>query len=300
MPREEQRVLAGQWHDHTAGTVRFREYVESTWLPSKHLEPTTMASYSSNLNRHFFPFFGTKQLSQITPALVQDWVTKAAADGLSPRSICKDHTMLHSIFVRALRDQLILANPCAHTDLPKVLAKATRTLTPDEYTTDRRDPGRLPAAGADRDRDRDAVGRAHRAQASPRRLPAPHPHHPGHDHRGLQEALPDRPALRRQALTQGQRAPHLRRPAGLVRRRRRTHQAQWRRPRRPAVHHQGRHPDITQHLPNPSLAASSQSPRGRRRGPHARPTPRPHPDHPRNTSTPWPKPTNAISTPSTR
>lgn len=132
--REEQRVLAGQWHDHTAGTVRFREYVDATWLPSKHLEPTTLASYTSNLNRHFFPFFGTKQLAQITPALVQDWVTKAAADGLSSRSIRKYHTMLHSIFVRAVRDQLLVANPCAHTDLPKVIAKTTRTLTPDEYT----------------------------------------------------------------------------------------------------------------------------------------------------------------------
>jgi integrase len=132
--REEQRVLAGHWHDHTAGTVRFREYVEDVWLPSKHLEATTMASYSSNLTKHFFPFFGRKQLTQITPALVQDWVTQAAAGGLSPRSVRKYHTMLHSIFVRAVRDQLILTNPCAHTDLPKVVVKKTRTLTPAEYT----------------------------------------------------------------------------------------------------------------------------------------------------------------------
>ena len=131
--REEQRVLAGHWHDHAAGTVRFRDYVETTWLPSKHLEPTTLASYSSNLNKHFFPFFGRKQLTQITPALVQDWVTQAAANGLSARSIRKYHTMLGSIFVRAVRDQLVLTNPCAHTDLPKVIVKTTRTLTPDEY-----------------------------------------------------------------------------------------------------------------------------------------------------------------------
>jgi len=131
--REEQRVFSGQWHDHSAGTVRFREYVETTWLPSKHLEPTTLASYSSNLNKHFFPFFGRKQLTQITPALVQDWVTQAAAGGLSPRSIRKYHTMLHSIFVRAVRDQLVVSNPCAHTDLPKVVATKTRTLTPAEF-----------------------------------------------------------------------------------------------------------------------------------------------------------------------
>ena len=133
--REEQRVLAGSWRDHSLGEVRFRDYVETSWLPSKHLEPTTLASYSSNLNKHFFPFFGRKQLTQITPALVQDWVTQAHAGGLSPRSIRKYHTMLGSIFVRAVRDQLVLTNPCARTDLPKVIVKTTRTLTPAEYDT---------------------------------------------------------------------------------------------------------------------------------------------------------------------
>ena len=72
-------------------------------------------------------------MHQITPSLVQDWVTKAAADGLSPRSIRKYHTMLHSIFKRAVRDQLITTNPCEHTELPKAITKKARTLTPTEY-----------------------------------------------------------------------------------------------------------------------------------------------------------------------
>ena len=70
---------------------------------------------------------------QITGSLVQDWVTHAAAEGLSPRSIRKYHTMLHSIFKRAVRDQLIVANPCEHTELPKIIARKSRTLTPSEY-----------------------------------------------------------------------------------------------------------------------------------------------------------------------
>ncbi len=72
-----------------------------------------------NLTKHYFPFFGRKQLRQITPGLVQDWVTQAAAGGLSARSISKYHTMLHSIFARAVRDGLIVANPCAHTECPR-------------------------------------------------------------------------------------------------------------------------------------------------------------------------------------
>jgi len=127
--REEQRVLAGSWRDHSLGEVRFRDYVETEWLPSKHIEPTTKAAYQSNLDRHFYPFLGKKQLHQITPGLVQDWVTKAVAEGLSARSIRKYHTMLHSIFARAVRDRLIVA----HTELPKVIATRQRTLTPQEF-----------------------------------------------------------------------------------------------------------------------------------------------------------------------
>jgi hypothetical protein len=34
--REEQRVREGRWHDYSLGATTFREYVEKTWLPSKH------------------------------------------------------------------------------------------------------------------------------------------------------------------------------------------------------------------------------------------------------------------------
>jgi integrase len=131
--REEQLVHNGSWHDRSLGAVPFKQYVEDTWLPSKHIEPTTRAAYSSYLDKHFFPFFGKKLLNQITPSLVQDWVTKAAADGLSPRSIQKYHTMLHSIFKRAVRDRLMLTNPCEHTELPKVITRKSTTITADEF-----------------------------------------------------------------------------------------------------------------------------------------------------------------------
>jgi integrase len=39
--------------------------------------------------------------------------------------------MPHSIFERAVRYQLILINPCEHTELPKIIVRRTRTLTPD-------------------------------------------------------------------------------------------------------------------------------------------------------------------------
>jgi integrase len=41
--------------------------------------------------------------------------------------------LLGSVFERALVDRVVTFNPCAHTELPKVVKKKARTLTPDEY-----------------------------------------------------------------------------------------------------------------------------------------------------------------------
>ena len=59
-------------------------------------------------------------MAGILPSLVQDWVTVAVASGLSPTSVRKYHVMLHSIFKRAVRDRVILTNPCESTELPKI------------------------------------------------------------------------------------------------------------------------------------------------------------------------------------
>src|SRR5215204_2693713 len=132
--REEQLVEDGRWRDRKLGAITFASYVEETWFPSKHLEASTRAGYRSNLDRHFLPYFGHWPMARILPSLVQGWVTKVVAEGLSPRSIRKYHTMLHSIFERAAHDQLILTNPCQYTELPKVIARRSRTLTPEEFS----------------------------------------------------------------------------------------------------------------------------------------------------------------------
>ncbi|MGI8994616.1 MAG: site-specific integrase, partial [Nocardioidaceae bacterium] len=131
--REELKVNDGQWHDTTLGKVTFTTYVDTVWLPSRHIEASTLAAYQSYLNKQFFPFFGPMHIGKVLPSHVQDWVTTAAANGLSAASIRKYHMMLHSVFKRAVRDKIITYNPCQETELPKVVAKRRRTLTPHEY-----------------------------------------------------------------------------------------------------------------------------------------------------------------------
>jgi integrase len=131
--RAETRVEDGSWIDRSAGRITFQDYVEKVWWPSRHLEVSTMAGYRANLNRHFLPYFGDIPMADILPSMVQAWVTKAIGEGLSPRSTVKYHVMLHGVFKRAVRDRVIAYNPCSETELPKVVPRKTRTLTPEEF-----------------------------------------------------------------------------------------------------------------------------------------------------------------------
>jgi len=131
--RAESTVETGGWIDQASGRVTFREYVEQVWLPSRHVEVSTMAGYHSYLDKHFLPFFGDHPMAEILPSFVQDWVTAAAASGLSPTSVTKYQVMLHSVFRRAVRDRVILTNPCEGIELPKIPPRKARILTPPEY-----------------------------------------------------------------------------------------------------------------------------------------------------------------------
>jgi hypothetical protein len=144
-----------------------------------------------------------------------------------------------------------------------VTAHAGRSQEPHPYprrvrATQQGRPRSASAPGRDCHRDRHAVGGAHRAA----------PRHVDflrqsltveeNDHRGLQEALPHRRAVRDQALPQGQRAQDVRRPRRLARRTCPLHQGPPHRPRRPALHHHVRNTDLAQHLPHPRGSPQSR------------------------------------------
>jgi hypothetical protein len=63
--REEAKVHDGAWHDHSRGQVTFAEYVETVWLPSRHVETSTLAAYRPYLDKHFIPTFGRRPRGKI-------------------------------------------------------------------------------------------------------------------------------------------------------------------------------------------------------------------------------------------
>ncbi|PZS34707.1 MAG: site-specific integrase [Pseudonocardiales bacterium] len=115
------------------------------WPAAQHLEPTTLAAYRSNLDSHFLPYLGRTRMIKIVASTVQAWVNEVSAevedsDGsrkpqLSPRSVRKYHMFLHAIFERAIIDQVLTINPCAHTVLPKFVKQPKKAITPEQFET---------------------------------------------------------------------------------------------------------------------------------------------------------------------
>jgi integrase len=126
-------VETGGWIDQASGRVRFRNYVGNIWLPSRRVEVSMVAGYRSYLDKHLLRFFGDRPMAEILPAHVLDRVTAAVGSGLSPASVRKYHVMLHLVFKLAVRDRVIVTNPCETIELPKVPPREARILAPEEY-----------------------------------------------------------------------------------------------------------------------------------------------------------------------
>ena len=58
--------------DRSRRKITFADYVAKYYRPAaQHLEPTTLAAYQSNLDKHFFPRFGRTKRTSIVASEVQ-------------------------------------------------------------------------------------------------------------------------------------------------------------------------------------------------------------------------------------
>lgn len=131
--KAEGKIEADEWIDPADGKLTFERYVEDWWWPSRQLEVSTRAAYRSYLDKHFLPYFGPRAMASITTTAVEAWIATALKSGLSPSSVRKYHSMLKTIFQRAVRDRVIAFNPCAATELPKAVGKPRTIPTPEEF-----------------------------------------------------------------------------------------------------------------------------------------------------------------------
>lgn len=76
---------------------------------------------------------GPRPITAITPGSIASWVNALSAAGASGKTIKNKHGFVSAVLARAVREQVIAANPCTGTRLPRTVAPAMTFLTHAEY-----------------------------------------------------------------------------------------------------------------------------------------------------------------------
>ena len=111
-------IVTGTYVDPRAGKMTFREYAEQ-WRSSQVHRPSTQNYIERQLRRHAYPVLGDRPMSSIKPSDIQAWV-KRLTEHLQPSTVGVVHGVVSGIFRAAVRDRVIVHNPCDGTKLPKV------------------------------------------------------------------------------------------------------------------------------------------------------------------------------------
>jgi integrase len=88
-----------------------------TWRPS------TRRSYRGTIDLYLTPAFGPLRLEQLTPLVVQRWLTRHKAEHGARRRITLAHATLRSALAEAQRLQLVSINAAALVKVPKPTAR---------------------------------------------------------------------------------------------------------------------------------------------------------------------------------
>jgi integrase len=83
------------------------------------VKPGTLEDYESYLRIHLVPFFGSRALDEIEPALVEDFIVAKREQGLAIKSIRNYLGFLQAIFALGIRRGWCFSNPVVAIDKPR-------------------------------------------------------------------------------------------------------------------------------------------------------------------------------------
>jgi integrase len=129
----ESRLAEGRVGDPSRGRMKFKRYVEDTWLPNHQMEATTRQSYTYSIYKHIMPEFGQMRMIDILPEHVRKWITDLQGNGVNPPTIRYNKIILSAIFTTALNDQVTFLHPCKGVKAPPVPRKARTIITPEQF-----------------------------------------------------------------------------------------------------------------------------------------------------------------------
>ena len=105
--RDPMSVTLGEWYEYWLDT-----YTKDT------VKQSTYASYRSYLNKHFY-VLGKILLKKLEPHTLQEFYNyKFREEGLSPKTLRNYHMALHKCLQQAVKERLLVYNPCDAVTLP--------------------------------------------------------------------------------------------------------------------------------------------------------------------------------------
>jgi integrase len=137
------RVAAGSWVDPRRGRITFDEWADrwwQLWSSAPRRSPKGKETTASHLRRHLRPYFGRRQLRQITPSIVLRWQHHLEGK-LGHSGVMACRSILLRILEGARRERLVATNPVRDVEAPKPRInpdrvfghERRRTFTPEEF-----------------------------------------------------------------------------------------------------------------------------------------------------------------------
>jgi integrase len=102
----------GNWRDPKAGQESFAAYA-TRWISERDLKPRTRGDDQRIPGKHLMPEFGTTPMQAITPTMVRTWY--ATLDKSTPSMRAHTYSLLRTIMLAAVADDVIAASPCRIT-----------------------------------------------------------------------------------------------------------------------------------------------------------------------------------------
>lgn len=112
----------------------FGEYAVS-WFKLQELSYSTKRAYKSVLNTWILPKFGNYVINQISPMMVQQFMSDMKVSGKSPKHIKNTVGVLSAIMTSAMYESLIDKNPVSFVKKPKIKSKQVDALNLQEIQT---------------------------------------------------------------------------------------------------------------------------------------------------------------------
>lgn len=107
-------MVTGRWVNPQGGKVTLAVYAKDWLAVRPNLRPRTRELYEGLLRLHISPTLGRSELAKLTPLIVRRWhAGLSGSDGPGPSTVAKSYRLLRTIMGTAVKDELVVRNPCA-------------------------------------------------------------------------------------------------------------------------------------------------------------------------------------------